>query len=255
MLQTAAVIENRGLKSWTQASIAKAVQRQMANISYVYSGSPYMNSAVEDLASLVLADSPGGLSKAIFVSSGSEATDAAPKLAAQYWAEVGKPGRCNIISRHQSYHGNTLGSLGISGNETRRAIYKPWPATNVHFVDPCYTFRAKLDHEDDAAYVLRLMNQLEDKILEVGPETVAAFVAETISGSSLGCVPAVPGYFPAVRALCDKYGILLILDEVGTIQLEALSKCDCVAKAYLYVDRSCVEWARRAPCTPGSRRV
>ncbi|KAH9883859.1 pyridoxal phosphate-dependent transferase [Xylariomycetidae sp. FL2044] len=197
-----------------QNTVADAAAKQMSQISYVYSGSTHKNEAVEELASILLRDKPGGLSKAIFVNSGSEATDAALKLASQYWVEVGQPQRVNIISRFQSYHGNTLGALSVSGNETRRAYYKPWLSQNVHFVDPCYAFRGKLPDEDDCCYVNRLRHQLEQKILELGPETVSAFVAETVSGSSLGCVPPVPGYLKAVREVCDKYDILLILDEI-----------------------------------------
>jgi adenosylmethionine-8-amino-7-oxononanoate aminotransferase len=85
---------------------------------------------------------------------------------------------------------------------------------NVSFVDACYSYRGKLANESDAAYVERLRAQLEAEFLRIGPHRVAAFVAETISGASLGCCPAVPGYFKAVREVCDKYGVLLILDEV-----------------------------------------
>lgn len=200
-----------------QPEVTKAIVDQLDKIAYVYSGSRYTCDATESLAAELLKDAPGGLVKAIFVNSGSEATDAALKLATQYFCEVGQPKRINFIARKQSYHGNTLGALSVSGHESRRAYYRPWIANNVSFVDPCYSYRAKRESETDAQYVEKLKLQLEDEFLRLGPDTVAAFVAETVSGTTLGCVPPVPGYFKAVREICDKYGALLILDEVLTL--------------------------------------
>lgn len=196
-----------------QPSVIEAVTRQMQGISYAYSMG-YTTTSAEKLASMLLGHRPGGLAKAIFVNSGSEATDAALKLASQYWVEMGQPQRTNFIARKQSYHGNTLGALSVSGHSSRRAFYQNWMSHNVTFVDPCYAYRARNLGESNADYVARLKNQLEDEILRLGPETVAAFVAETIPGTTLGCVPAVPGYFVAMREVCDKYEILLILDEI-----------------------------------------
>jgi adenosylmethionine-8-amino-7-oxononanoate aminotransferase len=198
-----------------QPEVTQAIVDQLGKIGYVYSGSRYTCDAAEALATELLRDSPGGLVKAIFVNSGSEATDAALKLATQYFCEVGQPGRVNFIARKQSYHGNTIGALSVSGHESRRAYYRPWISSNVTFVDPCYSYRGKQPAESDAQYVERLKQQLEDEFLRLGPDTVAAFVAETVSGTTLGCVPPVPGYFQAVRQVCDKYGALLILDEVS----------------------------------------
>ncbi|KFY53122.1 hypothetical protein V496_07889 [Pseudogymnoascus sp. VKM F-4515 (FW-2607)] len=197
-----------------QPEVTAAIVRQLDEIGYVYSGSKYTCNVTEELASELLSDSPGGLVKAIFVNSGSEATDSALKLATQYWCERGERKRVNFIARKQSYHGNTLGALSVSGHESRRAFYQPWMTRNVTFVDPCYGYRASLSGEDDEQYVARLKKQLEDEILRLGPSTVAAFIAETVSGTTLGCLPAVPGYFKAVREVCNKYGILLILDEI-----------------------------------------
>ncbi|KAK5129218.1 hypothetical protein LTR08_003742 [Meristemomyces frigidus] len=196
-----------------QPTVIEAVTRQMQQISYVYSMG-YTSSSAEELASLLLSQKPGGLAKAIFVNSGSEATDAALKLVSQYWIEMGQSQRTKFIARKQSYHGNTLGALSVSGHASRRAYYEPWMSHNVSFVDPCYAYRGKADGESDVEYALRLRTQLEDEILRLGPDTVAAFVAETVPGTTIGCVPAVPGYFVAVREVCDKYGILLILDEI-----------------------------------------
>jgi adenosylmethionine-8-amino-7-oxononanoate aminotransferase len=197
-----------------QPLVNEAIANQLKDIAYVYSGSRFTSKASEELATLLLKDSPGGLVKAIFVNSGSEATDAALKLASQYWHEKGEPQRVNFIARKQSYHGNTIGALSISGHDSRRSLYRQWLSQNVTFVDPCYAYRAKFVGESDSDYVERLKQQLEQEFLRLGPGTVAAFVAETISGTTLGCLPAVTGYFKAMKEVCDKYGALLILDEI-----------------------------------------
>lgn len=235
----------------TQPEITEAITAHLHNnIAYVYSGSPHANSATEELARTLLADKPGGLCKVIFVNSGSEATDAALKLAVQYWNEKGQPQRTRFIARKQSYHGNTIGALCVSGHESRRAFYQDFMSSNVSFVDPCYAYRMKGDQETDEEFVARLARQFEDEILRLGPENVAGFVAETVSGTTLGCAPVVPGYFRAVREICDRYGVLLILDEVRP----AFFIIAFAAKTHLTLARSCVEWAKQAPCMHGSRK-
>lgn len=203
-----------------QPEVTDAIVKQLNTIGYVYSGSRYTSDVVEELATEVLGDSPGGLVKAIFVNSGSEATDAALKLATQYWYEIGQRQRVNFIARKQSYHGNTIGSLCVSGHESRREFYKPWLSNNVTFVDPCYGYRAKIGDETDEQYVERLRAQLEEEFIRLGPNTVAAFMMETVSGTTLGCLPPVPGYLKAMREVCNKYGALLILDEVSSQNVE-----------------------------------
>ncbi|KAL5335168.1 pyridoxal phosphate-dependent transferase [Aspergillus crustosus] len=199
----------------SQPEITDAITNHLKNdIAYVYSGSPYTSGAAEELADILLSHKPGGLSKAIFVNSGSEATDAALKLAVQYWHERGQPQRTQFISRKQSYHGNTIGALCVSGHESRREFYQAFMSSNVSFLDPVYAYRMKDDSESDADFAQRLARQFEDRILEIGPDRVAGFMAETVSGTTLGCLPAVPGYFKAIRDICDKYEILLILDEI-----------------------------------------
>lgn len=193
--------------------VAKAILEQMQAIAYAYSMG-YTTDAAESLAQHVLKDQPGDLSKAIFVNSGSEATDAALKLASQYWIEKGQPAKQHFIARNQSYHGNTLGALCVSGHESRRALYSPWMSGNVTFVDPCYPYRGKEDAETDEEYVLRLRDQLENTILQLGKDNVAAFILETIPGTTLGCVPPTKGYLRAMREVCDRYDVLLILDEI-----------------------------------------
>ncbi|XWW97160.1 hypothetical protein V2A60_005141 [Cordyceps javanica] len=198
----------------SRPDVAEVVAKQFREVPYVYSGSRFTSTATEELATHLLKDHPGGLTKAIFVNSGSEATDAALKLAFQYWREAGQSQKRFVIARKQSYHGNTIGALCVSGHDSRRALYNDWMSTNVRFVDPCFAYRFKHPGESEDEYVQRLSDQLEARILELGPENVAAFIAETVSGTTLGCAIPSKGYFVAVRALCDKYNILLILDEI-----------------------------------------
>ncbi|VUC25585.1 unnamed protein product [Clonostachys rosea] len=197
-----------------QPKVTDAITRQLNQVAYIYSGARFTADPNEELASMILESRPGGLSKAIFVNSGSEATDAAIKLATQYWHERGLPNKSHVISRKQSYHGNTIGALNVSGHTSRREIYRDWISHNVSFVDSCYAFRLQKAGESTNQYVQRLRDQLEAEIIRVGPDNISAFIAETVSGTTLGCLPPVPGYFKAVRDLCDKYDILLILDEI-----------------------------------------
>jgi adenosylmethionine-8-amino-7-oxononanoate aminotransferase len=145
-----------------------------------------------------------------FVSGGSEAIEAALKLARQYFVEKGEPQRSHLIGRRQSYHGNTLGALAVGGNQWRRKQFEPLLVGASH-VSPCYPYRGKEAGESDAAYVNRLGEELENAIQG---KSVIAFVAETVAGATLGAVPPVPGYFKRVREICDRHGVLLILDEV-----------------------------------------
>jgi adenosylmethionine-8-amino-7-oxononanoate aminotransferase len=147
------------------------------------------------------------------VAGGSEAVEAALKMVRQFFVEVGEPQRWHVISRRQSYHGNTLGALSVSGNVFRQALYSPFlfPA---HQIAPCYPYRDRAPEETDEAYGRRVANELEGEIVRLGPRTVAAFIAETVTGATLGAQPAVPGYFARVRDICDRHGVLLILDEV-----------------------------------------
>ncbi|MEY8841372.1 aspartate aminotransferase family protein, partial [Cribrihabitans sp. XS_ASV171] len=144
---------------------------------------------------------------------GSEAVEAAIKLARQYYLEIGQPERRHLIARRQSYHGNTLGALAAGGNAWRRAQFDPL-LIGVSHVAPCYEYAERAEGESLAEYGQRAANELEAEILRLGPETVMAFIAEPVVGATLGAVPAVEGYFARIREICDKYGVLLILDEV-----------------------------------------
>jgi len=194
-----------------QPAVAQAMTEQAGRIAWAHAGT-FSTNAAEELAEYLVSLS-GGLAYAQFLSGGSEAMELAIKLAYQYHWEREEPGRRVFVARRQSYHGSTFGALAISGNLQRRNIFEPLlrPGT---FVSPCYAYRDKDAGETDADYVARLASELDRLILELGPETVAAFVAETVVGSTNGAVPPVEGYFRAIRAVCDRHGVLLVLDEV-----------------------------------------
>ena len=192
--------------------IIAAMAEQSARLEYVHTGF-FTSAAAEELAALIAGMSPGSLDRVWFTGSGSEAIEAALKLARQYHLERGDSGRRRIITRRQSYHGNTLGALAAGGSEWRRAPYEPL-LIDVSAVDPCFEYRFAEPGESSEDYGRRAANSLEQEILRLGPETVMAFVAETVVGATAGAVPPVPGYFERIREICDRYGVLLILDEV-----------------------------------------
>lgn len=192
--------------------VVEAIERQARQLAYAHT-SFFTTEVAEALAEQLVSTAPSGIGHAYFVSGGSEAMEAALKLARQYFVEIGEPQRRHFIARRQSYHGNTLGALAIGGNAWRREPFLPL-LIDVHHVSPCYAYRDRLAGESDEAYAQRLADELESKIAELGADTVAAFVAETVVGATMGAVPPVAGYFRKIRAVCDKYGVLLILDEV-----------------------------------------
>lgn len=192
--------------------VMEAMDRQVRKLDYVHPGF-FSAEPAEHLADLLMEDAPKGVSHVYFVSGGSEAMEAALKMARQYFLELGQPKRSKFISRRQSYHGNTLGALSVGGNLARREPYAPM-LMDVSLIAPCFAYHFKRDDETEEQYGLRVANELEAEILRLGPETVAGFTAETVVGATTGCVPPVKGYFKRIREICDKYGVLLILDEV-----------------------------------------
>jgi adenosylmethionine-8-amino-7-oxononanoate aminotransferase len=192
--------------------VLAAMHRQTDQLAYAHT-SFFTTEVAEALADRLIADAPGGLSHVYLVSGGSEAMEAALKMARQYFVEKGEPQRRNLIARRQSYHGNTLGALATGGNEWRRRQFQPL-LVQTHHIEPCYSYRYQEPGESGAEYGRRAAAALERKILELGPGTVMAFVAETVVGATAGAVPPSGGYFKEVRAICDRYGVLLILDEV-----------------------------------------
>ncbi len=192
--------------------VIESIKRQLDAIPFAHTGF-FTSDAAERLADRLIAGAPSGIDRVCFVSGGSEAVEAALKLARQYFVEIGEPQRDRFIARRQSYHGNTLGALAVGGNAWRRRIFEPL-LIKVEHVTPCYAYREKRPGEDDEAFVDRLIRELADRIEAVGPDRVIAFVAEPVVGATMGAVPALPGYFRRIRELLDRHGILLILDEV-----------------------------------------
>ncbi|KAI9845891.1 MAG: hypothetical protein M1837_004426 [Sclerophora amabilis] len=195
--------------------VKEAIVSQMDEVSYCHS-SFFTSSGAEGLATELINSTHGQMMKAFIVNSGSEAMEAAMKLARQYFLELSpcQPSRTRFIARKESYHGTTLGSLSMSGHVVRRKPFEAMLLDNVSHVSPCNPYRGMLDGEDISQYVTRLAQELDDEFWRLGPHTVCAFVAEPTVGAALGCVPAVKGYFKAMKAVCDKYGALLIFDEV-----------------------------------------
>jgi adenosylmethionine-8-amino-7-oxononanoate aminotransferase len=196
----------------SDAAVVKAIQEQLARLPFAHT-SFFTNEPMEALADALIARAPKSFDKAYFVSGGSDAIEAALKLARQYFVEQGEPQRAHIIGRRQSYHGNTLGALAVGGNAWRRKQFEPLLVKTTH-VSPCFAYRGKQAGESDGAYGERLAKELEQEIQRLGEKSVIAFVAETVVGATLGAVTPVPGYFKRVREICDRYGVLLILDEV-----------------------------------------
>ncbi len=192
--------------------VINAIKKQLDSMAFAHT-SFLSSSPAEALADLLIEHAPQGLDRVYFVSGGSEAVEAALKLARQYYVEIGQPKRSKIIARSQSYHGNTLGALAVGGNAWRRAQFAPL-LIDVSHIAPCYAYREQLTGESEIDFGLRLANELEAEILRLGADEVMAFVAEPVVGATLGAVPAADGYFKRIREICDQYGVLLILDEV-----------------------------------------
>ena len=192
--------------------INEQIKQQLDRIAFAHSGF-FTSEPAEKLADLLIAHGPGNLDRVFFVSGGSEAVEAALKLARQYFLEIGQPQRHRVISRLQSYHGNTLGALAAGGNMWRREPFSPLMVETSH-ISPCYAYRNQHEGESEIEYGLRAANELEDEIQRLGAENVMAFIAEPVVGATLGAVPAVEGYYKRIRQICDQYGVLLILDEV-----------------------------------------
>ena len=192
--------------------VIAAMHAQIDRLAYAHT-SFFTTEVAEALATELVQHAPAGMSHAYFVSGGSEAVEAALKMARQYALEIGQPERSHFIARRQSYHGNTLGALAVGGNAWRRQQFAPLLIDVTH-VSPCYPYREQREGESPEQYGQRLAQELDEAIRRVGPGKVLAFVAETVGGATAGVLTPVPGYFKAVREVCDRHGVLLILDEV-----------------------------------------
>jgi len=192
--------------------VLAAMHEQTDRLAYAHT-SFFSSQPAEALADQLIRTAPDGMSHVYFVSGGSEAIEAALKMARQYFVEIGEPQRSRFIARRQSYHGNTLGALAVGGNAWRRRQFAPL-LIDVEHVSPCYPYREQHSFESAEVYGVRLAAELDEKIRAVGPEHVIAFVAETVGGATSGALVPVPGYFHAIREVCNRHGCLLILDEV-----------------------------------------
>jgi adenosylmethionine-8-amino-7-oxononanoate aminotransferase len=193
--------------------VLEAMARQASQLAYAHTAF-FTSEAAETLADTLVGHEPGGLAYVYFVSGGSEAIEAAIKIARQYFIEAGQPKRQRFIARRQSYHGNTLGALSAGGNAWRREPYAPLLSPSFSHVTPAFAYHEKRDNETEADFVARLAAELDSEFRRLGPDTVAAFIAEPVVGATAGAVTAPEGYFRAVREICNKHGALLILDEV-----------------------------------------
>ncbi|MCL2894407.1 aspartate aminotransferase family protein [Brenneria tiliae] len=192
--------------------VLAAIHRQIDTLAYAHT-SFFTSETAERLADNLVANAPGELNHAYFVSGGSEAVETALKLARQYFVEIGQPQRTVFIARKQSYHGNTLGALAVGGNAWRRKQFAPL-LMEVARVSACNEYRDKRTGETQEQYTARLLQELEETIIETGPDSIIGFCAETVVGATTGATPPTPGYLSGVRKICDKYGILYIADEV-----------------------------------------
>jgi adenosylmethionine-8-amino-7-oxononanoate aminotransferase len=192
--------------------VIAAMHAQIDALAYAHTGF-FTSAPAEQLADHLVARAPAGLSNVYFVSGGSEAMEAALKLARQHFVERGQPERTLFIGRRQSYHGNTLGALAVGGNEWRRQQFAPL-LVDVLRVSPCYAYRDQRDGESEAQYTQRLLNELDATIVAAGPQRIIGFCAETVVGATAGAVPPTAGYFKGVREICNRHGVLWIADEV-----------------------------------------
>ena len=192
--------------------VIAAVKTQVEQLAFAHTGF-FTSEPAEKLADLLIAHAPGDLDRVLFVSGGSEANEAAIKLARQYFVEKGETDRRYLIARRQSYHGNTLGALAVGGNQWRRKQFAPL-LVDVSHISPCYEYADRNPLESTFDYGQRVAQELEDEILRLGTDSVIAFLAEPVVGATAGAVPPVEGYFTRIRDICDRYGVLLILDEV-----------------------------------------
>ena len=197
----------------SNAAVAAAASAQLQTAAYAHTQF-FTSAPAEELAEQLAARAPGSLNRIYFTCGGSEAVEAALKLARQYFMERGEPERQHIIGRWQSYHGNTLGALAVGGNKKRRGLYEPLLFAGARHIAPCHHWRYAQAGEGEAEYGERVAAELEGEIAKLGEGKVAAFIAETVAGATLGAVAATPNYFKRIREICDRHGVLLILDEV-----------------------------------------
>ncbi len=192
--------------------VIEAIKNQVSKLTFAHTAF-FTSEPAEQLADMLTETAPGSLNHVYFTSGGSEAMESGLKLARQYFLERGEDQRHLFVARRQSYHGNTIGALAVGGNFLRREPFDPL-LMNTHHVSPCYPYRDQRDGESDDAYVERLANELDETLIRIGAHKVIAFVAEPVVGATAGALVPVSGYFKRIREVCDRHGVLLLLDEV-----------------------------------------
>lgn len=193
--------------------IVEAMRVQAERVTFVHR-SHFISEPVMQLAEKLAEWSPGNLRYAFFVNSGSEATETAHKIAIQYWQELGYDRKTRVLSRWMSYHGITTGALSMSGHVLRRRRFVPLLA-DYPSVSPPYCYRCPWGQEP-ANCLQHCLDEMEAAIRRIGPEYIAAFIAEPVIGAAGGAVVPPEGYFQRIREICDRYQILFIADEVMT---------------------------------------
>jgi adenosylmethionine-8-amino-7-oxononanoate aminotransferase len=191
--------------------VVDAMARQSRAVAYV-SGMSFTNQPVEELADLMAARALGDLSHFYFLSSGSDAVEAALKLARQYWVERGRPDKSVLVAAAPGYHGNTLLTLSAGARQHYKQFFAPW-LLEVPRIPAANAYRCLCRGEDPECSVCS-GRILEQTLLELGPERVAAFIAEPVGGSSTGAAVPRPDYWRTIREICDRHEVLWISDEV-----------------------------------------
>jgi adenosylmethionine-8-amino-7-oxononanoate aminotransferase len=196
--------------------IPRAMYEQARRFSF-YPAHAFTNQAFLDLSDQIVSLAPGDLrdnSRVWVTCTGTDATDDAVRLARQYWVEVGHPGKYQVISRWQAFHGNNIAVAGFSGLTARRKIFQPMYVDSPH-IPPAFCYRCYFEKTYPECGLL-CARALETAIRQQGAENIAAFIAEPVVGAALGCVPAPDGYFQVIRDICTRHDVLLISDEVMT---------------------------------------
>ena len=193
--------------------VAAAMAAQAEQVAYAYTNQ-FVTESLLGLADRVIALAPPGMAKVYFVSGGSEANETAIKLARQYFIARGKESKWRVVARWQSYHGNTGIALSATGRRPARRGYGPYLLPFPH-IPPCYCYRCPLDKKYPSCDVA-CADELERAIAQEGADTIAAFIAEPIVGTSAAALTPPPDYFERIREICDRHDILFIADEVVT---------------------------------------
>lgn len=227
LLDTTGGFTSHAILGWSNKRIIEAMKKQLKKITHI-DYKAYSDENRDRLADLLLSRAEHNLNRVYFAgNSGGEACEAAMKLSYQCHYDLGKRQKSWFISRYQSYHGSSTDALAV-GDRPNLDFYKPLLPKNRAKISEHNQYRHKMEDESLDDYAKRCAKELEEKILQIGPEKVCAFIGETITGGLIGNVPPAPNYWKYVREICDKYDVHLILDEVfcGTGTSGKIYCCD-----------------------------